>query len=148
MFARKFIITISILNKKILSAIKHIEEDVLSCNINENCKNEHIELKDMLTKLIYNERLEHITEIDPTTLAIHFPDMLDSQGNKIFASLSEDGKGGDIIKYEMYSNMMHYKKIEPKIKTANCMFTSKGFNMRLLLTGNDYYGIKILGIKQ
>ena len=36
--------------------------------------------------------------IDPTTLAIHFPDMLDSQGNKIFASLSEDGKGGDIIK--------------------------------------------------
>ena len=34
--------------------------------------------------------------IDPTTLSIHFPDMLDSQGNKIFASLSNDGKGGDI----------------------------------------------------
>lgn len=34
-------------------------------------------------------------EIDPTTLAIHFPGMTDSQGNKIFASLSEDGKGGD-----------------------------------------------------
>ena len=34
-------------------------------------------------------------EIDPTTLALHFPDMLDSEGNKIFASLSEDGKGGD-----------------------------------------------------
>lgn len=34
--------------------------------------------------------------IDPSTLAIHFPDMLDSQGNKIFASLSEDGKGGDV----------------------------------------------------
>lgn len=33
--------------------------------------------------------------IDPTTLSIHFPDMLDSQGNKIFASLQEDGKGGD-----------------------------------------------------
>ena len=38
--------------------------------------------------------------IDPTTLTIHFPDMLDSQGNKIFASLREDGKGGDIVKYE------------------------------------------------
>ncbi len=38
-----------------------------------------------------------ITEIDPTTLSIHFPDMLDSQGNKIFASLQEDGKGGDIF---------------------------------------------------
>ena len=42
--------------------------------------------------------------IDTTTLSIHFPNMLDSQGNKIFASLSEDGKGGDKIiedgKYE------------------------------------------------
>lgn len=35
--------------------------------------------------------------IDTTTLSIHFPDMIDSQGNKIFASLQEDGKGGDII---------------------------------------------------
>ena len=31
------------------------------------------------------------------TLSINFPDMLDSQGNKIFASLQEDGKGGDIL---------------------------------------------------
>lgn len=37
----------------------------------------------------------HNIRIDPPTLAIHFPDMLDSKGNKIFASLSEDGKGGD-----------------------------------------------------
>ena len=36
-------------------------------------------------------------EIDPSTLAIHFPDMIDSEGTKIFASLSEDGKGGDKI---------------------------------------------------
>lgn len=40
--------------------------------------------------------LAHWFEVDPSTLSIHFPDMLDSQGNKIFASLSEDGKGGDI----------------------------------------------------
>ena len=38
---------------------------------------------------------EYFNNIDPTTLALHFPDMLDSEGNKIFASLSEDGKGGD-----------------------------------------------------
>ena len=38
-----------------------------------------------------------VVRVDPTTLAIHFPDMLDSQGNKIFASLNEDGKGGDIL---------------------------------------------------
>ena len=36
-------------------------------------------------------------EIDPLTLAIHFPNMLDKNGKKIFASLSEDGKGGDIV---------------------------------------------------
>lgn len=38
--------------------------------------------------------------IDPATLAIHFPDMMDSQRNKIFASLREDGKGGDIVIFE------------------------------------------------
>ena len=31
------------------------------------------------------------------TLSINFSNMLDSQGNKIFASLSENGKGGDIL---------------------------------------------------
>lgn len=35
------------------------------------------------------------SDIDITTLSIHFPYMLDSKGNEIFASLSEDGKGGD-----------------------------------------------------
>ena len=39
--------------------------------------------------------------IDPTTLSIHFLNMLDSQGNEIFASLQEDGKGGDIIETEL-----------------------------------------------
>jgi len=38
------------------------------------------------------------SQIDPSTLAINFPDMIDSEGTKIFASLSEDGKGGDVIK--------------------------------------------------
>ena len=33
-------------------------------------------------------------EIDPSTLSISFPDMLDKNGVKIFASLSEDGVGG------------------------------------------------------
>lgn len=34
-------------------------------------------------------------EIEPETRSINHPDMLDSEGTKIFASLSEDGKGGD-----------------------------------------------------
>lgn len=40
---------------------------------------------------------EYLHSIDPTTLAIHFPDMIDSQGKEIFASLDkEKGKDGDI----------------------------------------------------
>ena len=31
------------------------------------------------------------------TLSINFPDMIDTQGSKIFASLHGDGKGGDIL---------------------------------------------------
>ena len=50
---------------------------------------------EILTRLDSGEM--YARGIDPTTLAIHFPDMLDSQGNKIFASLNEDGKGGDIL---------------------------------------------------
>ncbi|MCT7633887.1 hypothetical protein N5U36_00375 [Aliarcobacter butzleri] len=44
-------------------------------------------------KNLYTNRFR----VDTTTLSIHFPDMIDSQGNKIFASLQEDGKGGDIL---------------------------------------------------
>ena len=46
--------------------------------------------------------------IDPTTLAIHFPDMIDSQGKEIFASLSEDGKGGDIVEYNGIQEIIKY----------------------------------------
>lgn len=43
-----------------------------------------------------------VFEIDSSTLSIHFTDMLDGEGNKIFASLSEDGKGGDKFDFEIY----------------------------------------------
>lgn len=39
-------------------------------------------------------------KIDQNTLAIHFPNMIDKKGKKIFASLSEDGIGGDNISFE------------------------------------------------
>ena len=47
--------------------------------------------------------------VDDLTLAIHLPDMIDSEGNKIFASLSEDGKGGDIMKDDEYYGIAKYK---------------------------------------
>lgn len=48
--------------------------------------------------------------VDKSTLSIHFPDMLDSQGNKIFASLQKNGKGGDILLEE--SRLMCNLKID------------------------------------
>ena len=52
---------------------------------------------------------EYLDRVDPTILAINLPDMLDSKGNKIFASLSEDGKGGDIMKDDEYYGIAKYK---------------------------------------
>ena len=40
--------------------------------------------------------------------------MLDSQGNKIFASLSKDGKGGDIVKIKDSDFKYVYKYIKGK----------------------------------
>lgn len=40
------------------------------------------------------------------TLSINFSDMIDSEGTKIFASLSEDGKGGDKL-----TSFKHYFSI-------------------------------------
>ncbi len=50
---------------------------------------------------------------DESTLAIHFPDMIDSEGNKIFASLSEDGKGGDIVEVKSALDR-YYDKVTMK----------------------------------
>ena len=47
---------------------------------------------------ISEEKSTNYSRIDTKTLAIHFPNMIDKNGKKIFASLSEDGVGGDILK--------------------------------------------------
>ena len=81
--------------------------------------------------------------IDETTLAIHFPDMLDSQGNKIFASLQEDGKGGDVCSVNDYidsglNGVAIYQKYGFRIDR-------KGKAMGISLSSTD---IKIIGIQQ
>lgn len=99
--------------------------------------------------------------IDETTLAIHFPDMIDSQGNKIFASLSEDGKGGDITQLQACSGTclscgdelsktlavaiyekMEFREIE--LNPHKC-FTKREHNY--LLIGNLEYK-KVIGIQK
>ena len=63
----------------------------------------------------YPSPFNNIHIVDESTLSIHFPDMLDSQGNKIFASLQEDGKGGDLfqrnISYWSFLRSTEYKII-------------------------------------
>ncbi|MFY4844620.1 hypothetical protein ACOTVP_08785 [Aliarcobacter butzleri] len=79
-------------------------------------------------------------EIDITTLAIHFPDMLDSQGNKIFASLQENGKGGDIVNYKSRTYTVGVSKNYPQIT----LLKFKGFK----LTYQDFKKVKIIGIQE
>ena len=46
---------------------------------------------------LYSKPFKQWVECDESTRSINFEDMKDNEGTKIFASLSEDGKGGDII---------------------------------------------------
>ena len=81
--------------------------------------NEHNEIR--LYKIYVND-MNVWHEIDPSTLAIHFPDMLDSEGTKIFASLSEDGKGGDKLFEDKFFNVefvsIQAKRVYLKRKTG------------------------------
>ena len=80
-------------------------------------------------------------EIDHQTLSISFSDMLDSQRNKIFASLSENGKGGDII------------KLDDNIKTAIWCSKTQAIMLYSKQTGSSILSlykddIKTIGIQQ
>ena len=84
-----------------------------------------------------------ITEIDIATLAIHFPDMIDSQGNKIFASLQKNGRGGDVCSVNDYID----SGLEGVAIYQNYGFRidRKGKAMGISLSSAD---IKIIGIQQ
>ena len=73
-------------------------------------------------------------KIDRTTRSINTEDMLDSQGNKIFASLQEDGKGGDILLEE--SRLMCNLKIDESV--------FREFTAIHTINGNRFTNEKIL----
>ena len=81
--------------------------------------------------------------IDPTTLSIHFPNMLDSQGNEIFASLQKNGRGGDVCSVNDYID----SGLEGVAIYQNYGFRidRKGKAMGISLSSTD---IKIIGIQQ
>ena len=84
-----------------------------------------------------------ITEIDIATLAIHFPDMIDCQGNKIFASLQEDKKGGDVCSVNDYIDSG--LKGVAIYQNYGFRIDRKGKAMGISLSSTD---IKIIGIQQ
>ena len=89
--------------------------------------------------------------IDTTTLSIHFPNMLDSQGNKIFASLQEDGKGGDKFLFDNEIFIIWFDNQSLKINATN----KDNFECNChdsLQEWYDFenkcYDLKIIGIQQ
>ena len=80
--------------------------------------------------------------IDPTTISIHFPDMLDSKGNKIFASLQEDGKGGDICDLYLFKNQDKPTRENYTCRYKNQKIMFKNFNFE------NYAKIEIIGIQE
>ena len=92
--------------------------------------------------IVQEEDMEYYRPIDITTLAIHFPNMLDSQGNKIFASLSKDGKGGDMTNKGicLYEPKYNQFRIIVNLKTRTW----------LEITREDLesYPVKVIGIQE
>jgi len=81
-------------------------------------------------------------EIDPSTLAIHFTGMLDSEGNKIFASLDEDGKGGDNVNYLSFKNGI---KEDTVIFNTQGIRTLKDFDFHFSLKNRK---VQVTGIQE
>lgn len=81
--------------------------------------------------------------IDIETLSILFNDMVDTQGNKIFASLNKDGKGGDIC----YVYDFSYGDLQgiAKYKNHSFVIDRKGKSMGISFTSKD---IKVIGIQE
>lgn len=70
-------------------------------------------------------------KIDRTTRSINIEDMIDSNGNKIFASLQEDGKGGDMfilgdIRLK-YIAMIHNNQLMAKQEGTYGSFIGQGY---------------------
>ena len=78
-------------------------------------------------------------EIDPTTLSIHFQNMLDVKGDKIFASLNEDGKGGDILFDMEYEYTLYFDGLKFKLQGV---YTNSSFNKYDSWENFDIIGIE------
>ncbi len=81
-------------------------------------------------------------EIAPEYLSINFEGMLDSEGAKIFASLSEDGKGGDLINADYITGKHNYTLF---LKDAGLYMRVKEFISDF---NYNFFSFKVIGIKK
>lgn len=87
----------------------------------------------------YTDVCMKTNKIDPTTLSINFPSWKDRHNKPIFASLREDGKGGDMVKTKgMPATTPFYKNGVFRLETlfGFCEF------------GAIAEDVKIIGIKE
>ena len=85
--------------------------------------------------------LDNALQIDPKTIAIHFPNMIDKNSKKIFASLSKDGVGGDLINCNHYEGILYEHKL--------CMNEYSVLNIKIFefdKNGFDFKHIEVVGI--
>lgn len=92
------------------------------------------------------DNLSNTDMINKSTLAIHFPNTLDSQGNKIFASLREDGKGGDITLTK--DGKVLYERVHLCFKDGGLGSIDLNIVQMLSKKYNGVLDIKVIGIKE
>ena len=93
-------------------------------------------------------------KVDRTTRSINIEDMLDSHRNKIFASLQEDGKGGDILKGQVYGiskgkvwdMVAEYK--DTSIWLTRYINNNTLISMPLVYQKNGYRDMEVIGIQK
>ena len=86
-------------------------------------------------------------DIDSSTLSINFLDMIDSEGNKIFASLSEDGRGGDIIHNIIAPDSFGEMKVFWNRRRNAICYDEKGGKLAYLAV-SELKNYKVIGIQE
>ncbi len=85
-------------------------------------------------------------QVEPETLSISFPDMLDSENTRIFASLTKSGKGGDITKTK--DGWKVYKRVH--LFSIDGTRAGKDLDIMEILSKkyNSVLDIKVIGIQE
>lgn len=94
---------------------------------------------------------DFIYEVQLDTRSLSFPDMIDSEGNKIFASLQEDGKGGDSFVWDNETFVVWFDSISLSVYATNKdNFESNCHDTLQEWYSNDnkYYDLKTIKIQE